>query len=475
MSNRVSCEREYLNKAVPPGHFYGVERTVEEQTEDGNVEQRQITQYFHLIGVTCGQSKEKSIHTFQTADDVRLTAPMAWNVQFFERWTPPDRSGEATLVFAESDAEWVLPSRIATFDDLAHRTFRYNTVAPDPDHIGTLVLSDRHRAKPDCAILDATCPAICVRFALLEQGWTPLGAAVDHVHVPLEDQPREFDGRVAVKQKWYYQVLYDLQRCFPLSGGSIPSNEPILFYRLLLRGDRAEAGHSNRSYIVQWNRKRDMDANDLVPLEDIAAPVPIMDGDGESFAAVPFGHREKPKARAREAAPRRGGRGKAEGKGHGGGDPVPDPLPIALPPLPVVPGEADGGEEFAADPAPGNEPPPRDAVEKDFVMVEGNGDFSVSFRVYVDAKTGRPQPHFKLHCRRHGACCEKRRGATPQHERRFGAIEPLAFLHAWHEINFPTKPTFTTHAQENPEKSEVERWATENKDEFLVMLAALGR
>lgn len=138
-------------------------------------------------------------------------------------------------------------------------------------------------------------------------------------------------------------------------------------------------------------------------------------------------------------------------------------------------------EEFAAPPLV---EVPREVVPRrrpgdlcEATRVQGLGDLGITHFVYVDPMTGKPQPHFKCLCKQegHGISCQKCRGAIPRFERFHGVIEPIAFLHAWHAVPFPTTPAKVRHAQEEPTQEAVSELAWTFRKEFEDMARALGR
>ena len=203
------------------------------------------------------------------------------------------------------------------------------------------------------------------------------------------------------------------------------------------------------------------------------------------------------KARTRASVPHRQGRGGGRGRGEGAGEPgapppiapvpppvdpppgaggVPPPPVAGDPPPPVVEvGEPPAEESFAAVPLPA----PRrasDDVRTEVRRTHGIGDCDISWNLYLPT-VGAAQPHFKCHCRNpdHGRDCEKRRGDIPQFKRRFGDIECIAYLQAWHEIAWPTSPDKLRHAQENPGPVDTARWAMDHAEELRAVLSRLGR
>ena len=100
------------------------------------------------------------------------------------------------------------------------------------------------------------------------------------------------DGREVARMKSYYHALLELGRCVPFTS-EIPSDEPILFYKLFLEGVWVEPYLGNDAYLA-------LKAGD-------PAPVPIEDeepeeSDNDDEICV-FGDAPPPKARAKGVPP----------------------------------------------------------------------------------------------------------------------------------------------------------------------------
>ena len=72
------------------------------------------------------------------------------------------------------------------------------------------------------------------------------------------------DGREAISMKAYYIVLANIGKCLPLAS-TIPSDQPILFYKLLLEGVKVEPGPGHQHYLALT---RGVAPVDPPPLED---------------------------------------------------------------------------------------------------------------------------------------------------------------------------------------------------------------
>ena len=166
-----------------------------------------------------------------------------------------------------------------------------------------------------------------------------------------------------------------------------------------------------------------------------------------------------------------GASGSGAGRGGGGGGsvsapPVPPTMPVPLPAPPPNPAEGeadDGGEEFSA----AGEADARGAGEVATPWLPGIGDTEIKYAIYTNTTTGKDEPHWKLRCHKEGhGNCEKRHGDIPMFCRRFGAVEPFAWLYAWHEIDWPTHPGKPTHRSEFPNALGVARWVTDHGAEL---------
>ena len=329
-------------------------------------------------------------------------------------------------------------------------------------------------------LTDPKIPTAQLVTVVRHKGWVPVQHGVNHTTLLVPGTPQDYDAREAVKQKFYYMTLLQLDSCLPLSGGFIPSQHPVPFYRLLLRGVRTKAGLGNKHYARQWNSLKGVDVADLAPLEEPLAPPPLPLPDDESFYPDLPGV-IVPKRKPRSSTPGGGGRGR--GGGRGGGAAVPPP-PIAAPePLldePVVepaapePGPADGGsDDEGFFPAPVAREEREKQSTKGPVVASIDG-LEVVFDNYF-SPAGKHEPNFVMFCQKHQGGYHKRRGCTERFEKEFGIIEPLAFLHCWHAVEWPTKPTIGSHPQENPSKEAVRAFAVAHAEELREVCRKCGR
>ena len=439
------------------------------------------------MGMQQGTARENTIHTVFSADDPLKTLGLVLQVRMLDKWEPPGVDAEELRVMVEDDPEWLPPSRLAPFSDIAHKMWAYRRVAPDVAHKGVVVLSDCHRARPPYALTDARVPTLSLAYYLHDKGWIAHHGHVVHNVVPIGDQHGElFDSREATRMKPYYMCLHQLQTVLPLAGGAMPSQQPMLYYKLLMRGDRATADLGAKAYTLQWNRGHSA-GGELAALPAPEPAVPL--ANGENFDVHPEGWVVPVPRGGGGRGPIRGGRGQGRGRageggrgrgaarGRGGvGEPPPLPDP---PPVPGPPPVAHEPEDFDAPLVPvAHGPPPqrRRRVDEDRGQwVDGLDGAKVMFDYYVNKQTGRAEPNWKLRCRFCEGFCVKRRGALPKFEARHGIVEPLAFLQCWHLMEWPSKPRVKSHALDEPTQEAVDAYLEEHAAELRGLLELCNR
>ena len=479
-TNREQLEREYLTAVFKPLEFYSVDNDVESLTENGVRTVKKETRYFQLLAAQTGNRKERLMHTFKSAEDETLRAGLALHVVFHERWQHPDADDDGQVrVYPEGDDEWVLPQRIAPYVALSENMLRWHQVAQDPDNLGCVVLSEPKLARPRFALEDERCPTLSLVKHLRDQGWTSVSGYVEHTTIPIEGAGGgDFDSREACRMKFYYRAVIELSKTLPLTGYRMPSQQPVSYYRLLLRGMKAEPDLSAKHYVLQYNRSvklKDADKNTLLPL-----PPPKQKQLEDEMFVRPPGSADPNVGRGRRGGPGIRGRGRGAGSRGSGGDgggrggaAPPAPLPPA-PPGPVVgplqdpPPVMDVDEVFVP-PVPVPDRTQKRKKQEDQPWKDGLDGCKILFTPYV-TPLGVPQPNWQLKCPYHESCF-KRRGALPQFQREFGEVEPLMFLHAWSHVAWPTKPGVPTHARENPTDDAVRAYGLAHLEELKKVMA----
>jgi hypothetical protein len=494
VENGRKLEIEYLLAIVRPGCNYGVNHDVEEMGDDGVEHVRNNRTLFHVVSHNGGgRSNRKFMHTVRSADDPQHL-PYTLEVQFMEPRDPEEVARDARdngprRLFVVSDAEWLVPERITSFANWHRNLWEYAGELPDVSEAGVVVWFDCERAKPSSALAYDKMPTLCLIDSLEQAGWIPVRGYICHRRAPLDDATLPYDSREALKQRWYYLVLLHIGRCLPLSDAGIPSVHPIAFYKLLLEGCHVKVGLSAKEYALQWNRGKLRSDDEVLPIEGDGPPEPL--DDAEDFWAPLHGPTQalpKKKAVGGLSQPRRG---RGRGRGRGG---------AAEPPAPVSDGDGSGGEGDpggdggegdpgghggGGDGSGGDGGASGDGIAggavvpaEDFIALRPDwkvGDLvdcleglTIRFTPYT-TKAGKYDPNWSMPCKRcpRGAQCMKRRGATAQHERTHGEIEPIAYLVVWHGMEWPTNPKIKNHRGETPKQADVDKCVRENYHQLV--------
>jgi len=509
------AEREYIGKVFKPNQYYSIDRkpalvpvadapVVGDQPAEPQLAPVGPT-LFKVIAIHQGRQRPKVMPTIETRTDVVLHGKIALHVQFLENRRPDATDVECASVYSASDPIWLDHSQLGSFKDIAYRLFRFQSVVPDEDRPGCLVLADRKHAAPGIPLMDESCPTLVLLWYLKKQNWSYQTSMC--VHTLANIDTKVCDGRDIMRHKLYYMVLCKLQSVLTRTS-SVPSTESQLFFRLLLAGKRIEPGLPIEDYITAAGGR-----GAVLPLpvpepgvDDLPAP-PEEDAGDEDLVVVGVGAPPpKPKgAPARkklpidmplpQAAPA------PKPKPNPAPKPKPKPLPLP-PPVPVVgsppaagggcPGPGSGGGAGSS----GDGPPPLPPLEtdEDLVVVPGppaavepRGRAQGRVLERVDAigggwfifdnysRKGKLYPNYTLNCltcpRTTG--CQKTKGASAANTARHGDIEPLAFLHAWRPT--PIINVAHTHAWHDPSSSEVDAIVERHRGELEALVETCRR
>lgn len=142
------------------------------------------------------------------------------------------------------------------------------------------------------------------------------------------------------------------------------------------------------------------------------------------------------------------------------------PPPKPAPPSPDSPIE-ELGDPVAPAPIAAPTSKRRDAKKKDFVPgVGGRGE--VYFELYTAPTMVSAYGNWQFNCSNcpQGAGCTRTMGLGPRNTRRHGDLEPLAYLHAWHET--PPDPV-KGHRKTNPRDEDVDNFFAHNHEELRAL------
>jgi len=139
------------------------------------------------------------------------------------------------------------------------------------------------------------CPGLVIWDELVAKGWVKVESKVVHV-APVSNT---FDGRAGgVSRKFYFQSLLIVEKALERCSGTMPSNQPMLFYRLLIAGARVLPALGDKEYKRLW--KLGDHGDDLLALEDQPRPeppppLPPPSGDVLVFSGAKAGEEPKPR------------------------------------------------------------------------------------------------------------------------------------------------------------------------------------
>ena len=469
---------EYLLDVLQPLKSYSMNVPRADMDSSGRPVEVVETKYFQLLAVTHSGSRPELMPTIESHKHVTHRSRLSLNTQEFSAapWVlGVDAAEGSALVYPNGNPQWVDWKDLAVFSILRTTLRVFRTSMGSETNPGCIVLSDPILAVPQHALTDMKCPALMFLSELYTRGWRPIRGRVVHESI----EPGFMDSREAVRMKSYYMVLLKLPQCLPLSA-RIPSDQPILFYKLLLRGISTSPGLGEKAYKA------------IAAGKPIAAP-PLEDDDmGLEFSG-------RPKAAlcdTEHLVVGPGGDGDPRGevtppkpKAHSGG-----PLPIAG--GPTGPGSSDEPLPLGKAPSPGPLPkvaskvPPPKAVSKappppeiEFPLVgprpggppirtprepkkwkNAIGGGRCSFKEYVQP-SGKVYANWTMECPHCPKIdhCERVLGVYKKTTTPLGHLQPLAFLHVWKEL----EPGPPSHRKTDPESDDqVFAFFTEHKEEL---------
>ena len=345
---------EYLLDVLQRQQWYSVQVPVERQGEDGVMVRRKEPQHFQLLNITSSRSRPRLMPTIESWSDPALRRQLALNIQ--ETSTLPLADGEgdgdgSVIIYPDAAPRWIGYEDLAPWHAVFSTLTRFTATRGIPNRAGCLLLSGPEIVRTIHPLTDLKCPCLCILTELYRRGWQPKRRTAVH------DSPAitEMDGRDAVKMKAYYIVILELDRCLPLTS-SIPSNQPILYYRLLLAGREVEPGLGKDEYRRLWRLMTEGAEPDVPAVEDedeggfdfvlpgrvVPKAHALPSGSAEDEEDPRRAHREAD-ILAAKAPPAAKAKAKGRGKGKGkskrkiAGPKAPAPLPPPpVPPAPAV-------------------------------------------------------------------------------------------------------------------------------------------
>ena len=222
---------EYAECVLQPKRWFSISVPRAALGADGEVVEEREVKYFLILSRTLSGHRPHLMPTIETHSHTIATSRLALCVQGVSVRRPLALEGDdaSATVYVDSDPVWVDWNDLGPFTDIVHTLMHFRQAVATDDQC--IKLSDGVAAKPDFALTDERCPTLSILLGLKRLGWTSVSARTQH------DSPAiaNMDGREAKSMKLYYIVLLQLPTCLPLTT-VIPSDQPVSFYRCLLRG-----------------------------------------------------------------------------------------------------------------------------------------------------------------------------------------------------------------------------------------------
>ena len=423
------------------------------------------TMYFRVVDLRSRSHEPVLVRHHATEDDASLRAPLSFLLQYLEQWKP----SSSITVFEDSDPEWVTADALAPWPVVAHHLMHLDSEMSDYECCFDLV--NPVRVNTTFAIMDMSCPSFLVFSALRRIGWEPVGHRVTHT----ADGKMEMDGRVHTSRKKYYQTLLHLERCLKLSP-TVPSDEPISFYHLLLNDIATVPGLSDKEYKRLANDNK-LSKNSLVAIEDGVDVSALADmlGDGsesdDDIIAV-GGGRVVPKAitdARRPAAPAFPVRPRVTVGGASGSGAASAPPAVALAPVggPVTGDGSDvatSGSSSTSSSSSGDSSPDSAIVvggaRKKYTWYNLPGGGKMRVDEYVQRRKKRGRYTRWILCCPHHKKCVKKRSVSKATTARHGPLEPIGFLMAWRDLDAADQ---ASHKAARVKRGDVKTWLDDNR------------
>ena len=265
---------DYLSCVLKPQQWYSVDLKKAGLDEDGAPTETQERQYFQIVQMITSHTKPSLMPTIESHGHTIAKARLALSIQEASPKPGAEDPDGGVVLFEDSDAEWKSWSELGPWHEVRPTLLHYQRAVGCAEHRGCIVVSEPVSAVCPFPLTDLRAPAISMIAELHRRGWRPAKVLVHHDTAAIG----AMDSREATKMKAYYVTLLEMDRCFPLAIGGLPSNQPILYYKLLLRGVSVEFGHGHKAYLAL--------TRDVGPIA--AAPIAEGSSDEETYKDLYF-------------------------------------------------------------------------------------------------------------------------------------------------------------------------------------------
>ena len=243
--DKNSLRVEYLQAVLLPGRWYMVIVPVSGLDSAGRAWVVRARKYIHLLSLASGKSRPHFMRHVDSHGDLMLTSKLALRVQEVSETEESKRSEDGSVVvYPDSHPHWLKWSDLGPWVDVFRTLSIFSTAESlSGDNAGCLRLSGCQAATSPYDVTDSRCPTLMILFELHKRKWRFQDHSIIHESGAIGDM----DGRESCRMKKYFMVLIQIDRCIALTS-SIPSDEYVIFYELLLAGIRVEPGLSMKRY-----------------------------------------------------------------------------------------------------------------------------------------------------------------------------------------------------------------------------------
>ena len=243
--NKDSLRIEYLLDVLETSRWYQVEVPEACMAEHGGVAERKVRRQMQLVAMSSVKSRPRLMPTVETHEDPVVIRKLALHVQEVSVLPGPEREEGSIVVYTDANPRWISYEDLGPWNSVMNSLSLYRDAQGLQDHPGCLRLSDCQVVRPIHPLTDLKCPCLCMLTELYRRGWNPVRRKATHDSIVIG----AMDGREAVKMKSYYIVLLELENALPFAeGGSIPSDQPIAYYRCLTEEHHVPPGLGAPAY-----------------------------------------------------------------------------------------------------------------------------------------------------------------------------------------------------------------------------------
>ena len=259
-----SLRIDYLTSVLQTPQYYCIDRKKVGLDDVGLPAETVEREYFQILNVATSRSRPTLMPTIESHSETMVRARLALNVQSFTVKPDAEDALGGIVLFEDSDSEWLSWAELGPWQEVRSILKRFQRVVGSSEHAGCILAYDLVVATPPFPLTDFKCPAITMIAELHRRGWRPTKARVLHETAEVG----AMDSREATKMKAYYIVLLEMPRCFPFARLGLPSDQPISYYKCLLKGVSIDFGLGARAYQAIMRGVE-------------AAPAPIMDENSD--------------------------------------------------------------------------------------------------------------------------------------------------------------------------------------------------